>query len=55
MQSDGSYSKYPFNAQGQFNHKEYQNQQIRAAKQSATGNRNFDKKYNRQLKKSYSK
>ena len=55
MQSDGSYSKYPFNAQGQFDHKEYQNQQIRNAKQSATGNRNFNKNYNRQLKKRYSR
>ena len=55
MQSDGSYSKYPFNAQGQFNHKEYQNQQIRATKQSASGNSNFSKSYNHQLKKHYTK
>lgn len=55
MQSDGSYSKYPFNAQGQFNQKEYQNQQIHATKQSATGNRNFNKNYNRQLRNGYSR
>ena len=55
MQSDGSYSKYPFNAQGQFDHKEYQNQQIRAAKNSATGSHNFTNDYNSQLKKRYTK
>ena len=55
MQSDGSYSKYPFNAQGQFDHKEYQNQQIRAAKNSATGSHNFTKNYNSQLKRRYTK